>query len=53
MKSPSIDSAASILTNGNVLIAGELYGGDYLSSAELYNSSTETWTITDNMSQPR
>ncbi|CAF3965167.1 unnamed protein product, partial [Rotaria sp. Silwood1] len=39
------DHTASILTNGNVLVAG---GGHrtHLSSAELYDPSTGTWTNT-------
>jgi len=37
----------SVLTNGNVLVAG------YSITAELYNSSGSVWTITGNMSDVR
>jgi hypothetical protein len=36
---------ASILTNGEVLIAGGLYSS-YLRSAELYNPTTRIWRST-------
>jgi len=48
--------AATLLQNGQVLAAGGLSLGpeDFvLSSAELYNPSTGTWTETGSVSQPR
>jgi hypothetical protein len=47
---------ATLLKNGQVLVAGGLSLGleDFvLSSAELYNPSTGTWTETGSMTQPR
>jgi N-acetylneuraminic acid mutarotase len=40
---------ASTLTNGKVLVTGG-YNGNGLNSAELYDSLTGTWTLTNNMS---
>jgi len=43
-----------MLTNGKVLVAGGLGNStSYLSSAELYNSSTGIWTITVSMNYSR
>jgi N-acetylneuraminic acid mutarotase len=45
---------ASILTNGQVLVAGGYNGNSYyLNSAELYNPSTGSWTSTGNMNNVR
>ncbi|CAF4127036.1 unnamed protein product, partial [Rotaria sp. Silwood2] len=44
---------ATLLKNEKVLVTGGDNGTDYLSSAELYNPSTETWTITDIMKSQR
>jgi hypothetical protein len=45
---------ATLLTNGKVLVAGGYgIGGAVLSSAELYDSSTGTWTPTTSMSIAR
>ena len=41
-----------MLPNGKVLVAGGVYS-TYLSSAELYNSATGTWTVTGSMITPR
>ncbi|CAF4352658.1 unnamed protein product, partial [Adineta steineri] len=41
---------ASTLANGLVLVAGGEDSGGYLYSAELYNPSTGTWTVTGSMS---
>ena len=35
---------ATLLSSGKVLVAGGTYGGVYLSSAELYDPATGTWT---------
>jgi Bacterial Ig-like domain (group 3)/IPT/TIG domain/Galactose oxidase, central domain/Kelch motif len=49
-----LGSTATLLTNGLVLIAGgEGGGGVVLSSAELYNPSTETFTSTGNLNVAR
>ena len=49
-----IDHTATLLANGEVLVAG----GDnnktgYLSSAEVYNPATGKWTLTGDMTVPR
>jgi hypothetical protein len=51
---------ATLLNNGQVLVAGGLCGNStqcstspVLASAELYNPSTGTWTVTGSMSTPR
>jgi N-acetylneuraminic acid mutarotase len=36
---------ATLLQNGNVLIAGGIAGGTALSSAEVYNYSAQVWTL--------
>jgi hypothetical protein len=41
---------ATLLTNGKVLVAGGSDGAAALSSAELYDSITGTWTPTASMS---
>jgi hypothetical protein len=47
-----IDHTATLLSNGDVLVAGGLNDG-YLASAELYNPSTGKWTLTGSMTAPR
>ena len=44
---------ATLLTNGKVLVAGGSDGAAIVSSAELYDSSTGTWTPTASMSTAR
>jgi hypothetical protein len=48
------DQAATLLSNGEVLVAGgySIYG-DSVSSAELYNPATGSWQATGNMSTAR
>jgi len=43
---------ATLLSNGKVLVAGG-YNGSWLSSAELYDPSTGTWTATGSMNTGR
>ena len=44
---------ATLLTNGQVLVAGGYNGNSWLSSAELYTPSNKTWTMTGNMATTR
>jgi N-acetylneuraminic acid mutarotase len=44
---------ATLLPNGNVLVAGGYNGGGILSSSELYNPSTNTWSSVGNLSSAR
>jgi len=50
-------AAATLLTNGQVLVTGGISwdssGSHYLSSAELYNPATGTWTNTGSMKDAR
>jgi len=50
---PRIYHTASVLASGEVLIAGGAWYADVLSSAELYDPSTNTWKTTANMSTER
>ncbi len=54
MGSPRNSHTASLLPNGNVLIAGGFYG-TFLSSSELYtpDSGAGTWTSTGLLNEPR
>ena len=47
------DHTATLLQNGQVLVAGGFNQGVVIASAELYNSTTRTWTVTGNMTIPR
>jgi hypothetical protein len=48
------DPVATLLTTGNVLVAGGIGStGNYLASAELYNPLTKVWTTTAMMSVAR
>jgi N-acetylneuraminic acid mutarotase len=54
MNVPRINHTATLLSNGEVLVAGgnnNTHG--YLSSAEVYNPSTGKWTLTGSMTVPR
>ena len=54
MNTARIDHTATLLTNGEVLVAGGTNNSTgYLSSAELYNPSTEKWTLTGSTTAPR
>jgi hypothetical protein len=49
-----IDHTATLLSNGEVLVAGGNNNTDgYLSSAELYHPSSGKWTLTGSMTAPR
>ncbi|CAF4402441.1 unnamed protein product [Adineta steineri] len=45
--------AASVLSNGKVLVTGGYGYGGFLNSAELYDPSTGIWTTTSNMTNAR
>jgi hypothetical protein len=44
---------ATVLQNGNVLVAGGSVAGTATATAELYNPTTNTWTATGNMTVAR
>lgn len=51
-----ISHTATLLMNGEVLVAGgdnSSLGDSHLSSAELFNPSTGSWTLTGSMTTPR
>ena len=45
------DHTATLLPNGQVLVAGGEGTTGFLSSAELYNPATGTWTVTGSMAE--
>ena len=47
------DHTATLLPNGQVLVAGGLGVAGALASAELYNPATRTWTVTGSMAAGR
>src|SRR5262249_56123040 len=47
------DATATLLRNGKVLVAGGLAGNHQVSSAELYNPATGTWSATGSMTKAR
>ena len=47
------DHTSTLLQNGQVLVAGGFNRGVVIASAELYNPTTRTWTVTGNMTIPR
>jgi hypothetical protein len=54
MKVARINHTATLLSNGEVLVAGGNNHTDgYLSSAEVYNPSTGKWTLMGSMTVPR
>jgi N-acetylneuraminic acid mutarotase len=54
MNAARVDHTATLLTNGEVLIAGGNNNTDgYLASAELYNPATGKWTVTGSMTVAR
>jgi hypothetical protein len=53
MNNARYSHTASVLTNGKVLVTGGYGNISYLNSAELYDPSTGTWTITSNMNYTR
>ena len=52
MNSARIQHTASLLNNGNVLVAGGC-NGSTLNSAEVYDPSTGSWTVTVAMTDKR
>jgi len=53
MTTPRENHTATLLPNGKVLIAGGVNGGSVLSSAEIYDPATQTFTATGSMASPR
>ena len=54
MKSPRQDSAAVLLPNGSVLVAGGFDGSSYLASSEIYLPQIQEWILTNGpMNHPR
>jgi len=52
LRSATSDTA-TLLPDGTVLVAGGYDNGIFLSSAELYNPASGTWTVTNSMNTPR
>ena len=44
-----MEHTATLLANGNVLVAGGIDGSDYIQQSEIYDPSTGTWSATGNM----
>jgi N-acetylneuraminic acid mutarotase len=53
MRSARDGHTATLLSNGNILVAGGTNNGVGLASAELYNSTAGTWAFTGSMSVAR
>src|ERR1019366_1696814 len=53
MATPRIGHTATLLPDGEVLVAGGYHQGIYTASAELYNPSTGQWSATGSMTMPR
>jgi N-acetylneuraminic acid mutarotase len=53
MNAPRTHDTATLLANGEVLMAGSAIGGTTLTSAELYNPATGAWTLTGSMTTQR
>src|SRR5207248_10947157 len=53
MTSPRCGLTATLLPNGQVLVAGGEDGDDVLASAELYDPGSGLWTATGSMTSPR
>jgi len=53
MATPRCDQTATLLSNGNVLVAGGASNAGIQASAELYHPTTGTWTTTGSMAAPR
>lgn len=47
------EHVAAVLDNGKVLVAGGYANGNYLSTAELFDPSSRTWSSTASLSTPR
>ena len=53
MNTPRWVHTATLLPNGQVLVAGGRDGDTFFTSAELYDSATGMWTATGSMATPR
>jgi formylglycine-generating enzyme required for sulfatase activity len=53
MTSARYGHTAAMLGNGKVLISGGIISGGYLSSAEIYDPATGTWSSTSSMTSAR
>jgi hypothetical protein len=53
MNTPRISATATLLPDGQVLVAGGSGSSFALASAELYNPATGTWSVTGSMHQGR
>jgi hypothetical protein len=53
LTTPRAGQSGTMLSNGKVLIAGGSNSAGYLTSAELYDPSTGTFTLTGSMRTPR
>ena len=53
LNTPRASHTATLLPNGQVLVAGGFNNGSALASAELFNSATGSWTPTGNLNSRR
>lgn len=53
LKTARFDHSATLLQNGNVLVVGGYGAGLMLSSCELYDPATGTWTVTGKLNKLR
>ena len=53
LHTPAAGQSATLLPNGQVLVAGGFDGVNLIGSAELYNALTGKWTVTGAMNQAR
>ena len=53
LNTPRVGHTATLLPNGKVLVAAGYNGTGFLSSAELYDPASGTWSITGSLNAPR